>query len=549
MLFSFLSLFIGIGSVFLIKGTRDFKGLLLFQLGSLIMILLTYITTQDHELYKIGLNYNFVLFVQILLSILISILWLNSATELYSHQLANRETLVIYTTLALTLCMYYSFANYNAGYGNVLQPLFILIGIFFLFLSGLVCLARYKNVGYLLLCIALFMLFGKLVVSTFFYQYNWLNLNIFNWLWIYVFAVAVVFIRFGVYREQLEQSWNSIDKLNLQVMNLIDTSPFPIMIARTGEHKLLTINNKASTLFGITRKEAGYHTLDDVLVDEQNREKFYAHLKQYDSVSDFDVMVCNIVSATPFWMSASAKLIEYNNVEAVYFTVQDIVLRKEREVNLQNQANKDPLTMAWNRHYFEKFTPNRANECVQNAQNFSLLLLDVDKFRKVNERYGHKIGDKVLIEIAEICRSSLRDDDIVARFGGEEFIIFLNDTDSRSAMRVAERLRQSVETAEIKGDDGDLIDVTVSIGVVSSEKTASIEVLIRQVEEAMAMAKHNGRNRVELYDAAMVESYQKKKTKSQAKAKSTAKRDVHPIFQHEDTEEISLLDDYDNKLI
>lgn len=543
MLFSILSLFIGIGSVFLIRHSKDFRALFLFQLGGLTMILLTYLTTQVHLLYKIGLNYNFVIFVQILISILISLLWLNSATELYNHQLANREALAIYTTLALTLCMYYSFVDYNSEYINLLQPMFLLIGIVFLFLSSIVSLFRRHNTGYFLLSLSLFMLLEKLVVSTFFYQYNWLNLNIFNWLWIYIFAAAVIFIRFGIDKSKLQRCWNSIDKLNLQIMNMIDTSPFPILIVRTADNKFLTINNKASILFGITRKDSGYHSLNEILIDEENRNKFFKHLHQNDSVNDFDVMVCNIVSATPFWMSASAKYIEYNNTESIYFTVQDIAIRKEREINLQNQANKDPLTMVWNRHYFEKFTPNRADECIRNAQNFSLLLVDADKFKKINDKYGHKIGDKVLIEIAETCRNSLRDDDIVARFGGEEFIIFLNDTDSHSAFRVAERLRQNIENAEIRGDDDDIIKITVSIGVVSSEKTASIEVLIRQVEEAMYLAKHNGRNQVALYEENKVKSYQTKKSRT------SAKRDIHPVFQNEENEEISLIDNYDNKLI
>ena len=116
MLFSILSLFIGISSVFLVKGSKIFRGLLLFQLGGLLMILLTYVVTQDHLLYKIGLNDNFVVFVKMLLAVLISILWINSATELYNHQLANREALTIYTTLAATLCIYYSWSYFPIGF-------------------------------------------------------------------------------------------------------------------------------------------------------------------------------------------------------------------------------------------------------------------------------------------------------------------------------------------------------------------------------------------------------------------------------------------------
>ncbi len=539
-LFSILSLFIGLGSVFLVRDSKDFRGLLLFQLGGLLTILLTYLTTQGHLLYRIGLNDNFAIFVQITLAIIISILWINSATELYNRQLANRDTLSIYTTLAATLCIYYSFIGHGSDVVYLMRPLFLIVSITLLLLSSFVCFVRNPSIGYFLLSLSLFMLAEKLTVSTFFYQYNWLNLNIFNWIWAYIFAVAVIFMRFDIYKKDLEHSWNTIDKLNLQIMNMIDTSPFPIIIARADNQKLLMINNKASVLFGLTRKDTTYHNLDEIMVDEQNRGKFLEDLDKRGGIDDCDVLVCNLLNASPFWMSASAKYIDYNNVASVYITLQDIAMREEREKNLHNQAHKDPLTMAWNRQYFEKFVPERIKECIHNAQNFGLLLLDADKFKKLNEKYGHKVGDKVLTEIANICRVSLRDDDIVARFGGEEFIIFLNDTDLRSAVSVAERLRQSIETTAIKNDEDELVTFTVSIGAVSSEETTSLEVLLRQVDDAMYLAKRKGRNRVAIYDEQQIKSYQNKKSKS-------SKRNVHPVFQNEESEEISLLDTYNNQ--
>ncbi len=542
-LFSVLSLFIGIGSVFLIRQSRNFRGMFMFQLGGLAMILLTYITTQDHILYTIGLNYKFAAFTQIMTAILISVLWINAATDLYYHQLANRETLTIYTTLAVTLCLYFSFAVYNREIIAILRQMFPLIGICLLFLVSLLKLFRRPSVGCLLLSLALFMLGGKMVVSAFFYQYNWLNLNIFNWLWIYIFACSVIFLRFDMYKEELQRCWNCLDKLNLQISNMIDSSPFPIVIVRKSDERFLTLNDKAAVLFSLSRKELGYHHLPDLLIDSQNHDKFCQALNIKGSVADFDVMVCNLISASPFWMSASAKIIEHNNEKAYYITFQDIIYRKEREDNLQNQANKDPLTLVWNRHYFEKVVPERIAECIQSTRNFSLLLIDADRFKKVNDTYGHKIGDKVLIELAEICRNSLREDDIVARFGGEEFVIFLNDTDTRSAQHVAERLRQNIEQAEIKTDEGETISVTVSIGVVSSEKTASLELLLRQVDDAMYLAKRSGRNRVAVFD-----EQQSKNIKGRKRTPSK-RRNIHPVFQNEENEEISLIGNYDSKII
>ena len=539
MLFSILSLFIGFGAVFLVKGSRIFRSLFLFQLGSLTLVLLTFLTVHDHVLYKIGLNYNFVTFVQIFMALIISILWINSATYLYNNKLANRETLTVYMSLGLTLCVYYSFIGYHAEYTHLLRPIFTIIGIGLLFCACLAKLHDNCKTGYLLYTISLFMLGSKLVVSAFFYHYNWLNLNIFNWLWIYVFAVALVFMRFDMYKEELQKSWVTIDKLNLQLMNLIDSSPDPIILLRRSNLKLYALNNKASVLFGIGKKESGYRGLEDFCIDEKNRLQFLAELSEKGEVKDFDLMICNLISGSPFWISASAKNLEYNNVETICLILQDINVRKEREVSLHNAADRDRLTSVWNIRYFEKVALMRARDCITSGQNFGLLLIDADKFKKINEKYGHRQGDKVLAKIAEICRNSVREDDIVARYGGEEFIIFLNNTDTHSSARVAERLRQSIEDDFIKNDD-EIIKFTVSIGVVSSEKTASIDILLRQADDAMYLAKKKGRNRVAIYDEREIKP-------SSSKKKKSSSRNIHPVFQNEESEEISLLDSYENR--
>lgn len=381
-----------------------------------------------------------------------------------------------------------------------------------------------------------------MVVSAYFFKYNWLNLNIFNWFWIYVFTAAVIFIKIELQQQELQKSWNAIDKLNLQMAAMIDSSPFPIVISKITGDKLLLINNKAGELFGITKKECGYFKLKDFFVDEENRNNFFEQLEKNHEVQDFDLMVCNLINSSPFWLSVSAKAIEYNNEMALYMAFQNITLRKARETSLQFQAERDPLTLAWNRRHFEKIVPERIKETIKRSQNFSLLMLDADKFKNVNDTYGHKTGDKVLIELVACCQNDLREDDIVCRFGGEEFMVYLDNTNTHSALVVAERLRQSIANLEVEGENGEKVHFTVSIGVVSSEQTVSLDVLLRQVDDAMYLAKNNGRNRVEIYDEQKVKQIMKKKTSSKS-------RNIHPVFQNEETEEISLLDNYENKIL
>ncbi len=541
-LFAVLSMFLGLSAVFLLRDSKDFRGLLFFQLGGVFLLSGTYLGYNEHLLYKIGLSYNFVTFVLMLLVLITSVLWINAAAELHAGTLANREALALYISLSLMAVIYYSFVAHNAATANYICAAVNQISLALLFIGTVVRLGRNRSVGNALLALSVFMLLSKLVISFFFYKYNWLNLNILNWIWIYIFTAAVVFIKFSEYKTALQKSWGTIDKLNLQMSNMIDSSPFPIIITKITGDKILLINHKAAQTFGVAKKEIIYHKLSDFFVDEENRRNFFTLLENNHEVQDFDLMVCDLINATPFWLSASAKTIEFNGEMAIYFAFQDITQRKERENSLKNQADRDPLTQAWNRRYFEKLVPDCINECIRNAQNFSLLLIDADKFKNINDTYGHKYGDKILIKLADICRRSLREDDIVARFGGEEFVIFLNNTDENSAAKVAERLRQNIAAEQVNDENGQPIRCTVSIGVVSSEQTASLDIMLRRVDDAMYLAKKRGRNQVAVYDETAVQNTTIRKHKAPA-------RNIHPIFQSEETEEISLLDNYDNKIL
>lgn len=541
-LFGILSLFIGIGSTLLIRTSKDFRSLFMFQVGGLCIVLLTYLTPNEHILYKIGLNYNFVAFARMILALLTSVIWLNASAELHNGKPANREILTCYLSICLTIGLYFSFFNYSQGDINIFDSIIILLGLSFFILVVLYRCFSSFNLGNFLLFCSVFILWGKLFVSAYLFKYNWLNLNILNWFWLYVFAAAVIFIKINLLKEDLQKSWNLIDKLNLQIAAMIDSSPFPIIISKITGEKILLVNDKACKMFGLSKKECGYFKIKDFFVDEDNRKSFFAKLEKEHEVQDFDLMVCNLINSSPFWLSVSAKAIEYNNEMALYMAFQNITLRKARETSLQFQAERDPLTLAWNRRYFEKLVPERIKEAIKKQQNFSLLMIDADKFKNVNDTYGHKTGDKVLTELVACCQNDLREDDIVCRFGGEEFVIYLDNTNTHSAQIVAERLRRSLADLEIESENSEKFHFTVSIGVVSSEKTASLDVLLRQVDDAMYLAKNNGRNRVEIYDEEKVKQIMKKKTTNQ-------NRNVHPIFQNEEAEEISLLDNYENKIL
>ena len=171
--------------------------------------------------------------------------------------------------------------------------------------------------------------------------------------------------------------------------------------------------------------------------------------------------------------------------------------RADRE-ELERLVNFDPLTGLYNRQAILGKLHELINRAKRYKEDFSLSMLDVDHFKRVNDRYGHLTGDEVLEKIAASIRQNIRDTDIAGRYGGEEFIIILPLADLSYATIVAERLRNIIENAEMKDSAGNVFVVTVSQGVSSWEQGEDAHSLISGADEALYKAKGNGRNRVEI---------------------------------------------------
>ncbi|MFV5491309.1 GGDEF domain-containing protein [Acinetobacter sp. ASP199] len=169
----------------------------------------------------------------------------------------------------------------------------------------------------------------------------------------------------------------------------------------------------------------------------------------------------------------------------------------------EHMAHTDSLTGLNNRRFFEYLAQQHiAHTLEQETPNpSSLIVFDVDHFKKINDNYGHDIGDRVLQIIAETAQSEMRDTDILARYGGEEFIALLPDTHLDDALKIADCLRQRIEQAEVFLDQGQSLKFTISVGA-AILKTCETDLytVIKQADIALYQAKANGRNRVEQYD-------------------------------------------------
>jgi diguanylate cyclase (GGDEF)-like protein len=175
--------------------------------------------------------------------------------------------------------------------------------------------------------------------------------------------------------------------------------------------------------------------------------------------------------------------------------------------HLQTMAISDPLTGCHNRRYFTEISAKMVSAAQRHRRTISILMIDVDFFKKVNDGYGHPAGDEVLKAVAGACKATLRASDFLVRFGGEEFVAILPDTSQPEALIVAERMRAGVELMQVPTESG-VIQATVSIGVsdfIESENT--IDKALSRADVALYQAKHAGRNQVAAYAPDMEEKH------------------------------------------
>jgi diguanylate cyclase (GGDEF)-like protein/PAS domain S-box-containing protein len=167
---------------------------------------------------------------------------------------------------------------------------------------------------------------------------------------------------------------------------------------------------------------------------------------------------------------------------------------------LERRAYTDFLTGLANRRHFLEQAESELTRTIRYGRELSLLMLDLDHFKQVNDTYGHKVGDLVLKKLSELCRATLRDVDIVGRMGGEEFAVLLPETGSEQAMQAAERLCAAIADAHVNLGSGLPLRFTASFGVTTlREKDANIDMLLNQADQALYRAKNEGRNRVCVY--------------------------------------------------
>ncbi|MCA9147500.1 MAG: GGDEF domain-containing protein, partial [Planctomycetales bacterium] len=167
---------------------------------------------------------------------------------------------------------------------------------------------------------------------------------------------------------------------------------------------------------------------------------------------------------------------------------------EERVQSLHEKATRDPLTRVSNRAEFDRVLALTVQNHLEGGRPCSLIICDIDRFKSINDTFGHQAGDEALVSFAAILAKSCRQGDLVARYGGEEFVMVCGDCDAKGAVELAEKVRAELSQTPLSELKGRCI--TASFGVAELQNSDNPEAILRRADHALLHAKESGRNRV-----------------------------------------------------
>lgn len=275
------------------------------------------------------------------------------------------------------------------------------------------------------------------------------------------------------------------------------------LVSKTGnwelhlDAQLIFASLGAAKIYGLTNDKFDLIAIQQMALPEY-RPKLNAHLNSlllHDAPYDIEYQIC--AADTKEIKDVRSQAIFDRERRILFGVIQDITERKKVEKELKRLAQTDPLTGLANRRYFMQLAEHELLRSQRYGGELSILMIDIDYFKKINDSYGHHVGDLVIQSLSNICRNTLREIDVIGRIGGEEFAVVLPQTAGQSALKVAERLRETIANAVFTPEPDVPIRFTVSIGVTTlTDQQSNMQTLLRFADKALYDAKLDGRNKV-----------------------------------------------------
>ncbi|RZS58281.1 GGDEF domain-containing protein [Sphaerotilus mobilis] len=340
-------------------------------------------------------------------------------------------------------------------------------------------------------------------------------------LWLTVFGLWRIAAKGRAEVERLQQAQARQGDDDLRFQFLMDVAPFPVLMFGIRDGQVSYANERAIGALGLVNGTAQW-LIHDSLPALRPGGDLMQRLQSSRILRDVELERPGVGAEAAHWSLLTMRAVEYEGKPCAFAAAVDITLRKRAEIELtllsaqrgriieeveQLQAKlrdasvRDPLTGLFNRRYLDATLRRELHRAHREGRPLSLMVVDADHFKRVNDHYGHAGGDEVLRQIARVLQDSHRSEDVVCRFGGEEFVVVLPGSDLTFAAERAESLRRMVESLAIPTDGG-FAHITISIGVTATWPGDDADKLFKRADAAVYEAKRSGRNRVVVFSAA-----------------------------------------------
>ncbi len=275
-----------------------------------------------------------------------------------------------------------------------------------------------------------------------------------------------------------------------QMQNLLQNMFFNVITVAHGEEALGMLNTKDSINLVLT--DYNMPVIDGLELTYEIRKEYNKNELAILAVSSNteDEIIARFLKA-----GANDFILKPFSKEEFTCRINNTIEALENIQIVTNHANRDYLTGLYNRRYFFESMITYEEDIKESGEKYAIAMIDIDDFKKINDIYGHDVGDQIIIALSEILRATTSYRDVVARFGGEEFCIVLKNINRYSAVDICERIRQEVESFSYALDKDKYINFTISIGA-SLHEDETLEETIENADMMLYKAKKNGRNQV-----------------------------------------------------
>ncbi len=294
---------------------------------------------------------------------------------------------------------------------------------------------------------------------------------------------------------QISTRTQKLRKSERQFSMILETVAFPIVITRFSDYTIRYVNNRAAYFLDMDRDTAIGAYKPAFHEPPEDFEEIVKEVEKKGAVYNREARMRS--DGEERWALISAIEVTYEDTACLLSSFNDITERREMEEKLRQLAHHDELTGLHNRRAFLEHLQEEIARAERYGNPLSLLFMDLDHFKKVNDRYGHDAGDEVLKAAAAEMREMLRETDFCGRMGGEEFAILLPETDGDGALNTAERLRGKISRTVVENEAGK-ISTTISIGIARKKEGERPDSLLKRADKALYAAKEAGRNRTEV---------------------------------------------------